>query len=82
MQRSGASLDIFQSEDWEIRSSYATLKCIEKDLLCLRKEDSGEVNPHRGGKRSNTSGPPPSLDRLLCIRHRELEVRVPLLAFV
>ena len=82
MQRSGASLDIFQSEDWGPRSSYATLKCIEKDLSCLWKEDSGEVNPHRGVKRSNTSGPPPSLNRLLCIRHRELEVRVPLLAFM
>jgi hypothetical protein len=50
MQRSGASLDIFQSEDWGPRSSYATLKCIEKDLSCLWKEDSGEVNPHKGVK--------------------------------
>lgn len=33
-------------------------------------------------KCSNTGGPPPSMGRLLCIRDHELEIGVPVFAFL
>lgn len=49
MQCSGVSLDIFQDEGCEPRSSYATQRsnASTKDLSYLVREDSGEVKPYR-----------------------------------
>lgn len=85
LKSSGASRDIFQSKGgkpFTLMQRNAQMHR-QKIRRIFKKEKAEErANKKIGGNQLHARRPPPSLDRFLRIRDQQLEVGIPLLAFL